>query len=142
MKSERKRGRLRTNNGHAMHNACVRLEFSPPDGSVVKSTPYSCRSRLGRRVPIAIIEIPFARGVAPGAVRNKCLFVSSTNRLFGVCSWRNFNLGDDKGINFVRDRDAYYSGSSVSYVTQQWHSSYSGNDYENASRSRSAGDAA
>lgn len=47
---------------------------------------------------------------------------------------RNFNLGYDKGINFVRGRRlvGYYSGSSLSHVTQQWYSSYSGNDYENA----------
>ena len=45
-------------NIRAMHNACVHLEFSGPDGdgSVVKSTPYSCRSRLETRVSVAIIE--------------------------------------------------------------------------------------
>lgn len=66
---------------------------------------------------------------------NKCLFVSTTNRLIRPFTRLEISISvTTKGLISLGAvvLVGYYSGSSLSHVTQQWYSSYSGNDYENA----------
>lgn len=120
-------------NIHAMHNACVHLEFSGPMAMgvssnqrpirVVHASRRASRSQLSRHCTTlylcTLIYVSFSSTnplVAGQAQVSLCF--PDNRRLHAKRKFQSPDRRGDKGINFVKR------------VTQQWHSSYLENDYE------------